>query len=429
MGETTGWKGDIEFADPDEREHSLLRRMREHTAVLVERSPSIRSRFAEAGVAAQDLTSLEALRAVAPITKSQIIADQAADPPYGSLIGCDPTGLTRLYVGPGPQVTFFTAEDLRATVQHGAWAFYTNGFRSSDVVDVTIMYHWVIAGTLMDDSYRTIGCAVLPGGIGMVPEHLANLKLLRATGLFAFPTFLEELANRAEAAGIVPTRDLPDLRLATIAGEMRSTDLQARMEEFWGIKVREIYGGAEMPFIAAQCESGGGMHLNPDFIVEVVDAESKEPVAAGEPGVVVASEVERTAYPMVRYWTGDITEGIDHSACPCGRTTPRMGRILGRVGDIARVKGLFVVPSQVQRALAELPELGRFQLVVDRPGSQDTLAVRIEHGGATPVRPQLAEDAARRIKDAIRLRADVVLVDVGSLGDSAPVVLDNRDVN
>lgn len=428
MAERETWKGDIEFADPREREQLLLSRLREHAAALVERSPSIRRRLADAGVAPGQLTSLEILRTILPVTKAEIIADQAANPPYGTLLGCDPDELVRLYVGPGPQVTYFTPDDLKATVAHGSWAFFTNGFRASDVVDVTIMYHWVIAGTLMDEAYRAIGCAVLPGGIGMGSEHLASLKLLDATGLFAFPTFLEELANKAEQNGIVPTRDLPNLRLVTIAGEMRSTDLQQRMEDFWGMKVREIYGGAELPFIAAQCSEGSGMHLNPDFLVEVLDTDTRQPVGPGEPGVIVASELERVAYPMLRYWTGDVTAGLDFSPCACGRTTPRMGRILGRVGDIARVKGLFVIPGQVQRALDVFPDLGKFQLVVDRPGTQDTLAVRIEHMGAVGDRSQLAEQAAQRIKEGIRLSTQVELIDVGTLGDDAQVVVDKRDL-
>ncbi len=429
MTRTETWKGDIEFADPRERDALLFARLHDQLGRLAGSSASVRLRLDAAGVKAADVTSRAVLRDVAPITKAEIIADQAAYPPYGSLLGCDPDDLVRLYVGPGPQVTFFTPEDLRATVAHGSWAFFTNGFRKSDVVDVTIMYHWVIAGTLMDDAYRAIGCAVLPGGIGMGAEHLASLKLLNATGLFAFPTFLEELAGKAEQAGVVPTRDLPHLRLATIAGEMRSPDLQQRMEQFWGLRVREIYGGAEMPFIAAQCGEGDGMHLNPDFLIEVLDATTYEPVAAGEPGVIVATETERTAYPMLRYWTGDITEGLDDTPCACGRTTPRMGRILGRVGDIARVKGLFVVPAQVRRALDAVPGLGTFQLVVDRPGTQDTLTVRIEHDGPPGNRPQLAEQARQAVKDATRLTAEIELIDPTTLGADAPVVVDNRNVS
>lgn len=429
MSGAAGWKGEIEFADPEARAQTLFARLREHAAVLVKHSPDVRRRFAEAGLEPADLTGPDALRSLPPITKSQIIADQAAHPPYGSLNGCHPDELVRLYVGPGPQLTFFSRDDLRATVGHGSWAFYTNGFRAEDVVDVTIMYHWVIAGTLMDEAYRAIGCAVLPGGIGMGAEHLANLKLLNATGMFAFPTFLEELANKAEESGVVPARDLPHLRLVTIAGEMRSPHLQQRMEEFWGVKVREIYGGSEIPFIAAQCDAGAGMHLNPEYLVEVLDAETKQPVGPGEPGVIVATELERRAYPMLRYWTGDITEGLDVTPCGCGRTTPRMGRILGRVGDIARIKGLFVVPAQVQRALEPLPGLGRFQIVVDRPGRQDVLTIRIEHSGAAEDRPTVAERAAKYVKEGIRLRAEIELLDAGTLGDTAPVVVDKRDVS
>lgn len=429
MAQASAGNGDRELLDPEERQQLMLARLQAHAADLAAHSPWVRRRLSDAGVEPADLRSLDMLRAVEPVTKAQIIADQAADPPYGTLLGCRPEELVRLYVGPGPQVTYFTADDLAATVGHGSWAFRTNGFRAGDVVDVTIMYHWVIAGTLMDEAYRAIGCAVVPGGIGMIAEHLANLKLLRATGMFAFPTFLEELASRAEESGVVPTRDLPDLRLVTIAGEMRSTDLQRRMEEFWGAAVREIYGGAEIPFIAAQCEAGGGMHINPDFLVEVLDAETKRPVEAGTPGVVVATELDRRAYPMLRYWTGDVTAGLDTAPCRCGRTTPRLGRILGRVGDIARIKGLFVVPDQVRRALDALPGLGRFQLVVDRPGRQDTLTVRVEHGGPASDRLALAEQAVKQLKEGIRLTAEVDLVDVGVLGEDAPVVVDKRDVS
>jgi phenylacetate-CoA ligase len=422
---TTFWRGDREADDPGRREAANYERLREHAARAVLGSLVVRRRFREGGLEPDDLTDAEAMLRLPLITKPDIIADQAEHPPYGDLIGLDPSEVVRAYVGPGPQTTFFTAADYDVATEHGAWAFATNGFRADDIVDVTIMYHWVIAGTLMDEGYRRIGCTVVPGGIGMVPVHIDNFKWLGVTGLFAFPTFLEELAHGATEHGVDPERDL-SLRICTIAGEMRSDALRQRMEDFWGgMAVREIYGGAEVPFIAAECEAAAGMHLNPDLIVELLHPETREPVEPGEPGVVVATELDRVAEPMIRYWTGDIVAGLDPTPCSCGRTTPRMGRVLGRVGEIPRVKGLFLVPKQVEAALARVEGSGRFQVIIDRPGRQDTMVLRVEHEAAAPERESLVPKVVAAVKETTRLTCEVDLVEVGALGD-APLIDDRR---
>lgn len=425
MAETTFWKGRTEAADPAYRDEALRARLAEHAALLVERSQGTRQRLIDAGVQPADLTSPEALRAIPVIDKTQIIADQASQPPYGTHAGAPAEDLVRVYVGAGPELTYFTRADLDVTVDNGSWAFATNGFTAGDLVDVSIMYHWVIAGTIMDDAYRAIGCGVVPGGVGGGLQHLENIRLLRATGLFAFPTFLEELAAKASEAGIEPGRDLA-LRLCTIAGEMSSPDVHQRMEAFWGMSVREIYGGAEVPFTAAQCPEGRGMHLNPDFLVEVLDPQTREPVPRGGPGVVVVTETDRVAYPMIRYWTGDLTAGLDHTACPCGRSTPRLGRIIGRVGEIPRIKGQFVVPAQVAASIADVPGIGRHQLVVDRPGTQDVATIRVEYAGSD--RSAVADAVAARLREGVRLGFEVELLEPGAIGDEAPAVVDRRNL-
>jgi phenylacetate-CoA ligase len=420
------WKGEIESAPPQEREARNFERLRAHVQGLRERSRFYRDRLA--GVEPSALTGRDALAELPTVGKLEIIEDQAASPPYGTLLGCSPDAIVRLYVGPGPQATYFTRDDFALASQDAAWTFFTNGLRAGDVVDVTIMYHWVIAGTLMDEGYRLVGCATIPGGIGMTQAHIENLGWTRATALFAFPTFLDELTAKARELGVDPARDL-GVRVCSIAGEQRGGDFKARMEERWGgMKVRELYGGAEVPFIAAECEAGAGMHLNPDLIVEVLDPESGDPVPAGEPGVVVATETARRAYPMIRYHTGDITAGLDVEPCSCGRTTARLGRVLGRVGQVPRVKGLFVVPSQVRGALSRVDGLGRFQLVVARPGRQDVLTVRVEHDGPAEARGARAEEAVRALKDGIRMTCEVELLAVGALGEDAPEVVDRREL-
>jgi phenylacetate-CoA ligase len=276
----------------------------------------------------------------------------------------------------------------------------------------------------MDDGYRRIGASVVPGGIGDPERHLETMRWAGVTALFAFPTFLDDLTKTAEKLGIEPRRDLK-VRHCAIAGEMHSEDLRARMEDWWGMQVRELYGGAEVPFSAAECEHGTGMHLNPDMVVEILHPETKEPVEPGEPGVIVVSETKRRAYPAIRYWTGDLTAGLDHDPCPCGRTTPRLGRILGRVGDIPRVKGLFVVPKEVQASLAGFPDLGAFQLVVDRPDTRDRLRIRIEHHGDTVERDALIPQIVSALKQGTRLTAEVILEDPDTLA-GGPVVDDQR---
>lgn len=417
------WKGESETLDPRQRDHRNLERLRAHIERVRGSSAFYRQRLG--GVDVDRLTSVQALADVPTVSKAEIIADQHANPPYGSLIGCDPEQIVRLYIGPGPQATYFTRPDYMATTEDAAWVFASHGFRPSDVVDVTIMYHWVIAGTIMDEGYRLVGCATIPGGIGNPRMHLENARWSGTTGLFAFPTFLEELANAARDMDLEPARDLR-LRLCSIAGEMHSADHRARMEEFWGgMAVRELYGGAEVPFSAAECELGRGMHVNPDMIVELLHPESSQPVGPGEPGVIVVSETQRQAYPMVRYFTGDLSEGLNSDPCDCGRTTPRLGRILGRVGDIPRVKGLFVVPKQVAASLERCGDLGAFQLVVDRPGTQDRLTVRVEHSGDAGRRDALAADVVAVLKESIRLTCEVELVDKGAL-DGRPTVDDRR---
>lgn len=418
------WKGDIETATPAERDRLTLTRLQDHIARTRESSPFYRTRWDAAGVDVTALTTREALQQVPVVGKQELIDDQHATPPFGTLIGADRDDLLRIYVSPGPQATYFTAEDLDATIDDAAWVFWTHGIRPEDMVDVTIMYHWVIAGTIMDDAYRRIGASVIPGGIGNPEMHLETMRWTGTTALFAFPTFLDDLTSAAERLGIDPRRDLR-LRHCAIAGEMHSPDLRARMEEFWGMQVRELYGGAEVPFSAAECALGTGMHLNPDMVVEVLHPDTREPVDPGEPGVVTVSETRRRAYPAIRFWTGDVTAGIDDSPCACGRTTPRLGRILGRVGDIPRVKGLFVVPKEVAASLAAFPDLGTFQLVVDRPDTRDRLRVRIEHAGPAAGRDALRPAVVDALKQGTRLTTEVVFEDVGVLADQ-PVVDDQR---
>ncbi|HZC02621.1 MAG TPA: phenylacetate--CoA ligase, partial [Gammaproteobacteria bacterium] len=170
------------------------------------------------------------------------------------------------------------------------------------------------------------------------------------------------------------------------------------------------------------------MHLSDDHLVEVTDPTTGQPVEDGASGELVVSDVWRQAMPIIRYRTGDLTEGLNLEACPCGRSAPRLKRIIGRASDIPRIKGMFVVPRNVQNVLDRYPELGRFQLIVERPARQDELTIKValKHPvDADALHQRLRAD----FQDALRLSANVEFVAVHDLPDGLPLIDDRRKMN
>jgi phenylacetate-CoA ligase len=423
------WNRDTEtLPRAQQREHQwqlLLRQL----CYAYDRSPYYRQRFDDAGANPHQFRSLTDYYDRIPFLKKEdIIADQAKAPPHGSLLAVHPDAIVRLYVSPGPIVWSFTAEGYGRYCEAFAKGVYVCGVRRSDVVDVTPNYAWVPAGTFMDDGYRILGAAVLPGSVGMSDFHIEVMKLAKVTVIHAFTTFLAQLGEVVKQKGYDARQDLA-VRLGIIGGEVRSEAARRALgEPFGGIQIREQYGTAEVGIIASECEVGGGMHLSDDHVVEVIDPATGKHVAEGASGELVVSDVWRQAMPIIRYRTGDLTAGLNLEPCPCGRTAPRMQRIIGRVSDIPRVKGMFVVPRNVQNVVERYPELGRFQLIVERPARQDELTIKIAL--KQPVdREALARRLTAEIRDAIRLTALVEFVDAKDLPEDTPLIEDRRKVD
>jgi len=431
MGTPDGrfWNRETETLPREQqREHQwriLLRQLR----YAYDRSPFYRRRFDAADANPHQFQTLMDYFEHTPFLKKEdLIEAQAKHPPHGDILAVHPDELVRLYVSPGPIIWSFTAAGYQRYCAAFAKGVYLCGVRRSDVVDVTPNYAWVPAGTFMDEGYRLLGAAVLPGSVGMSDFHVEVMKLAKVTVIHAFTTFLAQLGEVVIQKGYDPKKDL-HVRLGLIGGEIRSEAARRALgEPFGGIDIREQYGTAEVGIIANECQYGGGMHLSDDHVVEVIDPATGKPVEEGASGEVVVSDVWREAMPIIRYRTGDLTEGLNLHPCPCGRTAPRMQRIIGRVSDIPRIKGMFVVPRHIQNVLERYPELGRFQLVVDRPARQDELTIQVAL--AQPVdHEQLRRRLISEIRDVIRLTADIVFVEAESIPAGAPLIEDRRQID
>jgi phenylacetate-CoA ligase len=360
--------------------------------------------------------TVESLRTIPMMTKDEVIGLQAADKPFGPLIADRSEAIERVFVAPGPVYFPYSKSDWQATARVGAEQWLMAGVKPGDIVDISAGYHWAIGGTVADAAMRALGATVVPGGPGMTDLRLQVMMDTGITVFQAFTPYAEQVGARLSELDD-EQRSKIKVRLLLIGGELRSAESKRVLSSAWnGVRIVESYGLAETGgLVAMECQaSGDWMHVSEQIIVELLDPDTGEPAAAGSPGEIVVSELIRKMMPMIRFRTGDITEGLQIGKCECGLTTSRIGRILGRRSSIPRVRGLFLSPYEIADVLSRVNGLGKFQIVIDRPGRIDELTIKIEavdHLRTADVSKSLSS----QLQDRVRVSPVVELVAPGSL--------------
>lgn len=126
---------------------------------------------------------------------------------------------------------------------------------------------------------------------------------------------------------------LGGIRPASIitSAETLESSMRKTIEDAFGCSVYDYYGSRETGAIASECEEHHGYHVSSEnVVVEFVD--DNEPVAAGERGIELITNLRNMGMPFVRYRIGDI--GIPSAdPCNCGRGLPLLSSIEGRMSD------------------------------------------------------------------------------------------------
>lgn len=249
----------------------------------------------------------------------------------------------------------------------------------------------------------------------------------------AIPSYAVRLAEVFSEEGIDPRST--NLHTLFIGAEPHTGEQRRRIERLLGVKAYNSFGMTEMngPGVAFECKEQNGMHLWEDnYIVEIVDPDTLEPVPDGEYGEMVLTTLDRTMMPILRYRTRDLTRIIP-GECKCGRTHQRIDRIKGRTDDMFIIKGVNVFPMQVEKILAQYPGLGaNYLIVLDTVGDNDVMTVEVElEDMPTDVFPELqkmTKEIQRALKDEILLTPKVKLVKKGSIptGDGKAVRVKDR---
>jgi phenylacetate-CoA ligase len=266
------------------------------------------------------------------------------------------------------------------------------------------------------DAATRAGYFTLPGGGMSSTARLRAIQEHRITVVFCTPSYALHLAETAAKEGI----DLAggNVRMLIVAGEPGGSvpETRRRIENAWGARVIDHSGMTEIGPLAVECwEQPGGMHvLEGDYLADVIEPESAQPVAAGEIGELVLTNLTRTGSPLLRYRTGDLVQ-LDSTPCPCGCVFARLqGGILGRVDDMIHLRGNNVYPSAIENLLRHFPDVAEYRLVVEETAALTNLRIEIEPV-PTADGAILIDGIRKRLRDELLFRAEVICVSPGSL--------------
>jgi len=265
------------------------------------------------------------------------------------------------------------------------------------------------------DGAAKIGALLVPGGGRSSLERLHLMRETECTVLCCTPSYALHLLEVAAQNDI----DMRDMRIHTTihAGEPGANvpAVKQRIETGWHARCHDHAGGSETgAFGFESTERPNGMYIiESEYIAEVIDPETTEPVAPGDSGELVLTNLGRSCYPVIRYRTGDLVKPAINSK---GERSFLFleGGIIGRVDDMTTVRGVNVYPGAIDNFVRKYEEIVEYRATVNKQGVLDELHLEIELAPECrrrTIREELLED----IRSTLGLRPNITLAETGSL--------------
>ncbi len=414
------WDKEAETLRLEELEKLQFRRLKAIVDYCFHNSRFYRAKLKEANLYPEDIRSLDDITKI-PFTMKEDLRDNY---PYG-MLAVPREEIIRIHASSGttgkPTIVAYTRRDIDTWAELMARVLTSTGVTKRDTIQLIYNYAFFTGGLGFHYGTERVGAAVIPSGVGNSEKQLLTMRDLEVTTFSSTPSYALYLAEFAREQGI----DVGEfaVRLGIFGAEPWSEEMRRRIEEAYGIEAYDNYGLSELcgPGVAVECEAREGLHVWSDhFIVEVIDPESGEVLGPGEKGELVFTTLTKEAMPLLRYRSRDISMLIDEP-CECGRTHPRIARLMGRSDDMLIIRGVNVFPSQVEHVLMSFPEVAEhYQIVVDRQRSMDVLQVNVEvtekiFRGEPEELLKLKNRLEAKLKGVLGVKAKVKFVEPGTI--------------
>jgi phenylacetate-CoA ligase len=341
------------------------------------------------------------------LTKEELVADQAADPPFGTNLTYPLDRYTRLHQTSGSS----GARPLRWLDTEESWSWWESiwaGYvytgaevTAKDRVFMAFSFGPFIGFWSAFGGAERLGCMCISGGAMTTEQRVHAIMDLAPTVLCCTPTYALRLAETAKGIGV----DLAASAIKTTihAGEPGASipATKAAIEQAYGARCYDHTGMTELGPTGYTCWAGGGVHLVEDeFIFEVIDEE------------LVATNLGRWGSPVIRYRTGDRVV-LSRDGCECGTPFAKIvGGISGRVDDMFTVRGVNLYPSQVEDIVRRHAEVTEYVIERRRLREMDEVTLLLEFANGAP---QGVDGIVSELRVALGVRIDCKPVPPGTL--------------
>lgn len=410
------WNETIECMEREEMQKLQSIRLKQVVEKVYHNCEPYRKRMQEAGITPDDIQSIEDI-AKLPFTSKKDLRDYY---PFG-LLSSPMSEIVRVHASSGttgkPVVVGYTRKDVAIWNEVGARCFTAFGLGKNDVIQVSYGYGLFTGGLGAHGAVETIGGTVVPASSGNTEKQIMLMRDLGAKGLACTPSYALYLAEALAKSEY--KRDEFQLKVGVFGAEPWTEGMRKDIETKLGIKAYDIYGLTEIigPGVGYECECQNGTHLCEDhFYPEIINPETGEPLAPGETGELVFSTLTKEGMPLLRFRTRDLTS-LNYEKCACGRTSVRMGKILGRSDDMLIIRGVNVFPSQIESVICEMPELEpHYFIEVDRVNNTDVMDVLVEvnenyYSDEMGVMMELKKRITHKLQGVLGIQPNVRLVE------------------
>lgn len=431
------WDAKIETMDRADLERIRNTKLRALVSYVYENSPFYHRKFDAANLKPSDFSSIKDI-SKGPITLTKEWSlNQSEKPPFGDLECISRDHWTRdgftITTSGGtttkPRVYMVCAEDIDPYTYTYARAYWSYGVRPGDIILTTNVYGPQLGLWGLHYAAHWLKIPVIPGGGMDTKKRILYIKDFEATTVVGVTSYILHMMEEAKQIGVDLATDTKINHVVLTAEPGACIPAtKKRIEEAWSATTHDLFGHIDCytGVLGYSCSKEDGHrdrpvgdHISEDMaVVEVVDPESLEPVAEGDRGLSIVTNLKSVSFPAFRFLMGDLIQ-YNSERCECGRTFGRaMGGLIGRVDDVMKIRGTTVYPSAIEDVIRSFSELGtEFEIVLTRTGELDEVLVRVEVDHSIPKSnwAVLTQRLSEELRLALGLRCEAELLEQGAL--------------